>query len=366
MTRKRLGSIDPSRARDVRTSAKESALTKRKSALGSGPPIAQVAASVTEKIESEMSELRQENRALSQKAGALDAALSEGRVVVSLGLDQIDPKALSRDRRHLRKDGEEWAALKASIQTRGQQVPIEVTENGSGSDTQFDLVSGLRRWSVLEELFRETGEVRFSRVLAFVREMPETVPKMIAMIEENEIRHDISFFERGRICSVAASQGLFASVDEAVEALFENSNRNRRYKIRCFVTVYDEIGTLLDFPEHIGERLGISLAKALRQGRGGDLKAELEDRNTRFEQPADELGLLGDFASQKGVFGNAAKSAVVKDSKLPIEAEWNGSSGAQIKAKASKGKVTLSLKGLPDLDQSGLEELIKIFASKHR
>ncbi len=366
MSRKRLGSIDPSRARDARTSAQEAAATKRKSALGSAPPIAKVAASVSEKIEAEMAGLKKENRDLAEKGRALDTAASEGRLVVALDLASIDPIALSRDRRQLQKSGEEWAALKASIQARGQQTPIEVSANGSLDGPAYDLISGLRRLSVLEELHQETGEDRFATVLAFVRQMPDTVPKMIAMIEENEIRQDISFFERGRICSVATAEGAFDTVETAIDTLFEPANRNRRYKIRCFVTVYEEIGTLLDFPEQIGERLGIALAKAIREGRGGMLVSAFEHRNTRFAKPQDELALLAEFVAQKGPFAPASSTKAVRKEKSSIEAEWHGEDGASIKAKSLGGKITLTLKGLPDLDQTSLQSLVNDLVKKHR
>jgi len=366
MSRKRLGGTDPSRARDARTTAEATARGKRKSALGSGPPIAQVAASVSESIGAEVSHLKRENKALTEKGRALDTAVAEGRLVVSLDLKEIDPLVLARDRRQLQKDGEDWAALKASIASRGQQVPIEVTKNSSDDDPGYELVSGLRRWSVLEELYRETGEDRFSRVLAFVRSMDETVPKMVAMIEENEVRQDVSFFERGRVCSVAATKGFFDSVDDAISVLFESSNRNRRYKIRCFATIYDEIGSLLDYPEELGERVGIALAKAIREGRADDLKKALENRDARYEDSGQELAVLNDFLSNRGQFAAAPSKLDPRSSADAVSANWDGGGGARIEAKASGGKVTLTLKGMAGVDSEELEGLVTFLASKRQ
>lgn len=366
MSRKRLGGIDPSRARDARSSAEESARSKRASALGSGPPIAQVAASVSETIGSEITELKQANRALSEKGRELDAAKEAGRLVVELDLSDIDPMAISRDRRQLQKDGEEWAALKASISARGQQVPIEVTRRDGGEEPLYELVSGFRRWSALAELYQETRDVRFSKILAFVRDMPDTIPKMIAMVEENEIRHDISFFERGRVCALAVADGHFASVDEAVNVLFASSNRNRRYKIRCFVTVYEELGSLLDYPEELGERLGIALAKALREGRGAALVAALENRDTRFANAGQEMALLNAFVSGKGAFSVADETAVQMPSSDPVIASWTGSNNARIDAKVIGAKVTVTLKNADPVSASELEELVQLLAQKRQ
>lgn len=366
MSRKRLGGTDPSRARDARTTAEASARGKRKSALGSGPPIAQVAASVSESIGAEVSHLKQENKALTEKGRALDTAVAEGRLVVSIDLKDIDPLVLTRDRRQLQKDGEDWAALKASISSRGQQVPIEVTKNSADDDLGYELVSGLRRWSVLEELYRETGDDRFSKVLAFVRGIDETVPKMVAMVEENEIRQNVSFFERGRVCSIATAKGLFDSVDDAINVLFESSNRNRRYKIRCFATIHDEIGSLLDYPEELGERVGIALAKAIREGRAGALKAALENRDARFEDSSQELAMLNDFLLNKGQFAGASSKLDSRSSADAVSANWDGGGGARIEARASGGKVTLTLKGMAGVDREELEELVTLLASKRQ
>lgn len=362
MSRKRLGSIDPSRARDARANAEAEARERRRNALGSGPPIAQMAADVGQNIETEIARLRSENEVLAEKGADHDRAAAEGRIVLSLALADIDPHAILRDRRVLDREGEDWAALKASILARGQQTPVDVIRNtgqgqGQGQGPEngpaFGLVSGLRRWSVLDELYRETGEARFAHVLAFVRPLDAPVDKLVAMIEENEIRQDTSYFERGRICALAAGQGVFADVDAAIATLFAASNRNRRYKIRAFASLHDQLGDLLVFPEAIGERLGLALVKALRGGSVETLRAHLTGRPSPVATAAGELAVLADFAAGKGAFAEGPATPLPASPK----AEWHGKDGARVRAALRGNKVALTIEGLEDVDQAGLQTL---------
>lgn len=353
MSRKRLGTIDPSRARDARSEAEAEVRERRRSAMGSGPPIAQMASEVGQNIDAELARLRDENAALAEKGADHDRAAAEGRIVLSLALSDIDPHAILRDRRVLDREGEDWTALKASILARGQQTPVDVIRN-TGTGPAFGLVSGLRRWSVLEELYRETGDARFGHVLAFVRPLDAPVDKLVAMIEENEIRQDTSYFERGRICALAAGQGVFADVDDAIATLFAASNRNRRYKIRAFASLHDLIGDLLVFPEAIGERLGLALVKALRgTGQVARLRSHLEARAAPCATPAEELAVLADFAAAKGVFAEG----LVKPVREKLTAEWRGGQGARVRAELRGKKVALTIEGLEDVDAAGLQTL---------
>ena len=353
MSRKRLGAIDPSRARDARSLAEDAARERRRAALGSGPPIAQVAGDVGQAIDAEVQRLRADNRALGEKGAAHDAAAAEGRLVQRIPLNRIERHALTRDRIRLDRAGEDWAQLKASLAARGQQTPIEVTPRPGGG---YDLITGLRRLSVLEELHQETGEDRFASVLAFVRADTATTEKLVAMIEENEIRQDLSFFERGRIASLAAHEGLFADIDQAIDTLFSPANRNRRYKIRCFAAIHQALGGRLTFPEAIGERLGLALARTLRDdpGAAARLRAALARPVTTA---ATEMALLADFAAGRGVFADASPPTRTPADKPP-RAEWRGAGGARVTAVQKGARVAITLDGLDHLDQQTLESLV--------
>ncbi len=367
MSRKRLGRLDPnapSRARD----AAEQAATVR-TGVPKGPPIARMAAGVGQEIDAEIRRLKSEAEALTGKAADLEAAEAEGRVIRAVALDRIDTGHLTRDRRVLRREGEDWEALKASLTARGQQTPIELVEldEGQGDGARYGLISGFRRVSALRELAEETGEDRYARALALIRPAQPTPDKLIAMVEENEIRTGISFFERGRIAALAAAEGVFEDVDTAIDALFASSNRNRRYKIRCFVTVYEAVGERLLWPEAIGERLGIQLAKAIRgaegqAGRGADLAAALDGCPERTE--AQEMAIL------TGLAEGAASKPDGKGRERPdlLEALWSDGDGLRLRARARTepgyGRVTLDIDGLADIDGPALEKLVHALGSR--
>ena len=196
--------------------------------------------------------------ALDQLASEVSNARATGRMVVELAHYEIEVDHLLRDRVHV--DPDELAALKASIQSRGQQTPVEVMDLGDGV---YGLISGWRRLKALKELFHETGQVEFATVLAMVKPMETAAESYVAMVEENEIRADLSFYERARLASEAAKLGIYHDSTTAVRELFASGSRARRSKINTFVRLYEALGGDLTFPTYIPERLGLALVKAI-------------------------------------------------------------------------------------------------------
>lgn len=189
--------------------------------------------------------------ALEEVAREMTAAEEEGRVVKKLPLDRIVLRHLARDRMVL--DEEEMTALMASIEARGQQTPIEVLSLGNGS---YGLISGLRRMEALKRLGQ--GEV-----LAILRKPETSRAAYQAMVEENEIRSDLSFYERAQIAVAAVVQGVYPDTKKAVKGLFAHAPAAKRSKITKFVTICEELGRALRFPAAIPEHLGIKLAQAI-------------------------------------------------------------------------------------------------------
>ena len=248
-----------------------------KSMLGplSTPPIAQVAgeASATHALE----ELSQEWR----------RARDEGRLVQSLPLDAIEEGHLLRDR--LAADPEDMADLIASIRERGQQAPIEVVTLEGG---RFGLIAGWRRLRALRTLLAETGDPRFGTVLALLRRPASAAEAYRAMVEENEIRAGISYYERARIAARAAQAGVHPTPRAAIAALFAAAPRARRSKIASFLVLHEALDDRLRFASAIPERLGLSLSRALERDPG--LRARLRERLRKSapETAAAELALL--------------------------------------------------------------------------
>jgi hypothetical protein len=196
--------------------------------------------------------------ALRELADEVSNARAEGRFVQALPLDQVDEGWLVRDR--VSVDAEALTSLTESLRAHGQRTAIEVVDHGAGAAPRYGLISGWRRLSALRALHTETGDARFATVLAVLRR-PETAgDAYVAMVEENEIRSGLSYYERARIAAKAVEAGVFASPKQALQQLYANASRARRSKIGSFLSLYSALGNALRFPEAIPERLGLALA----------------------------------------------------------------------------------------------------------
>ncbi|APZ55174.1 ParB/RepB/Spo0J family partition protein [Salipiger abyssi] len=203
----------------------------------------------------------------------LQAAQREGRMVLSLPLGAIVEDHLIRDR--LACDAEAQQALQDSLRQRGQQTPVEVTDLGDG---RYGLISGWRRLRALRTLLDETGETeRFGSVLALVRLPRDRPAAYVAMVEENEIRADLSFYERARIVAQAVHAGVYDSEKAALQGLFASASFSKRSKIKSFLPLVAALDGALRYPGQIPERLGLALSRALTEDPGvaSELTAQL-------------------------------------------------------------------------------------------
>ena len=192
--------------------------------------------------------------ALEEVAREMTAAETEGRVVKKIPIDKIEIRHLARDRMVL--DDEEMEVLKTSMAERGQQSPIEVVGTSSG----YGLISGMRRVAALKAL----GE---THVLALVRRPETAEAAYVAMVEENEIRANLSYYERANIAVMAVGQGVYPTPKRAVSGLFAHTSSAKRSKIAKFVTIRESLGKVLAFPAAIPEKLGLALAAAIEADR---------------------------------------------------------------------------------------------------
>jgi hypothetical protein len=245
--------------------------------------------------------------ALTEVTEALESARSEGRMIESLALEAVDATHLVRDRIAL--DDEEQETLKRSLVARGQQMPIEVVALEAG----YGLVSGWRRLSALKALYAETGEARFATVLARVVTPEDRAGAYVAMVEENEIRAGLSFYERARIVWKAEADGIYPTRRAALQGLFGAVPRAKRSKIGSFVVLVEAFDGALRFPTAISEKLGLRLVKALAGDPG--LARRLCQR-LRSETPEDaegELAILSNAlkpAAETGAPASAAGAAL--------------------------------------------------------
>lgn len=271
--------------------------------------------------------------ALEEVAGEMADARREGRLVQQIALDRIDESYLVRDRAVV--DADDMAALEASLKARGQQTPLEVVALGEG---RFGLISGWRRLMALR------GIAGAETALCLVR-APQSAPEAyLAMVEENEVRAGLSYYERARIAARAAEQGAFPTARLAVKGLFGNVSRSKRSKITSFLRVYEALDEVLMFPAALSERQGLALAKALEADAGlaARIVAVLEEPATEAEAEQEALAQ----ALRPAMSDVPAPKAPVAPAKAPE---------AGIKVSRGQGRISLSGQGVTDAFMDALE-----------
>ena len=209
--------------------------------------------------------------ALRDMADHIQAAREGGRLIIDVPLDAVDLSYLVRDRIHA--DRAELDSLVASIRARGQQTPIDVARL---EDDHFGLISGFRRIMALRILYKETGDEKFATVQCLIRAPKQAADAYLAMVEENEIRAGLSYYERARIAARAVDQGVFETEKAALLGLYYAASRPRRSKIRSFLRIVRALDLDLKFPEAISERMGLALVKTLQAGGEHDIRAALD------------------------------------------------------------------------------------------
>lgn len=265
--------------------------------------------------------------AMDELAQSVHAARREGRLVTSLPLDVIAEDHMVRDRMVI--DADEMESLKASLRMRGQQTPIEVVETGQGA---YGLISGWRRLHAFRALNIEADDARFAEIQALIKPLDSVSDAYVAMVEENEIRTDLSFYERAHLACEAARLGVYETPRAAVAALFANATSTRRSKIGSFVRLHEALGDALQFPSAIPEKLGLALVKALEAEKG--FVARLKDvlRKTQSDTPEAERATL-EKALRKGAGGPTPQANEVQPG---------------IRLEAKRGRVVLSGPGVTE------------------
>ncbi|MEI4472809.1 ParB/RepB/Spo0J family partition protein [Frigidibacter sp. MR17.24] len=252
-------------------------------------PIAQVAADSAQAHDARSAEARAEIARDRSDAERLRAAETAGLVMVEIALEEIDADAIVRDRMAL--DEAEMTELQISISEHGLRLPVEVFEFADpAGGPRYGLLSGYRRLRAFHTLRTLSRNPRYDRIRALVREPEAMGGTFAAMVEENEVRSNLSQYERGRIAVLAAHQGAFHNVEAAVDALFSVASKAKRSKIRSFAVIFEELGDMLAFPDALREKDGLRLATALREGHGPRLREALAE--SMLETPAEELAAL--------------------------------------------------------------------------
>ncbi len=104
------------------------------------------------------------------------------------------------------------------------------------------------------------------------------------MVEENEIRAELSPWERGRIAALAARQEIFPTIEEAVAKLYAAADRQKRARLRSLAHVVDELDGWLAAPERLSQRQALRLAAACTLGFGHLIRTALEESSAESQE----------------------------------------------------------------------------------
>jgi ParB family chromosome partitioning protein len=314
---------------DAPTSPRLSAHPAPPSAQPVTPPIAQVAGDASTAA------------ALDELSETLRRARAEGRMIMDISLERIDETYLVRDR--IAVDDEDMEALKTSLAARGQQTPIELVALEPGSPHGYGLISGWRRMQGLRALGQGTARAIITP--------PSAAPDAyVAMIEENEIRVGLSYFERARIVVKAVEIGAFESDKTALQTLFSSASRAKRSKIKSFVAVVLDLGSSLKYPAHLGERLGLQLSKALGEDKGAQRRLQDALKRSAITSAQQEQDVLRAALTSKS---ESKKENARKKN------HTTGSLGVAAKLSASRDVITLTGQGVSEDFYRALQDWLK-------
>ena len=183
--------------------------------------------------------------------------------------------------------------------------------------------------------------MRFATVKALLRPFKAAPESYLAMVEENEIRADLSFYERGRLAHEAARLGVFDSPAAAVKTLFQHAPAPKRSKILSFVALHEALGKVLRFPEAIPEKLGLALVKGIADDPG--IARRIQDR-LHAAGP-------GDAAEERAILEGALAPGPGRAPKSPV-AQSSGDQasdmGGGVLMAARRGRIVLTGRGVTE------------------
>ena len=184
--------------------------------------------------------------------------------ILDLPLAAIAMDALPRDRSNL--DQTALNELQASIAATGLRQPLEVWQMSTPQgDKTYGLISGLRRLTVHHNLHR-LRPTAFATIPAFLRSPDSIADAMAAMVAENEIRADLSPWDKGRLLVEAVEQGLFPTIEAAALALHPVATRQKRHTMRGYAGVVELLQGQMTAPETLTRAQMERLAQSLRGG----------------------------------------------------------------------------------------------------
>lgn len=317
-----------------------------KPALGQGltPPIAQVAAEAAALAPVASTAERAAAAKDAQDAEKWREAEKAGQTIVQIPIDSIQADYLRRDR--ITDTPEARMELLESVKQHGLRAPIEVVVLEEG----YGLIAGYRRLEAFQTLSHQDDA--FRTIPAFLRDPSDSADAYVNMVEENEIRANLSHYERGRIAVLSAQSGVFDSVEEAINRLFGSGSKSKRSKIRSFASVHEALGDLLQFPKDMTEKSGLKIAAALRGGAQARLREAISDQTALTAQQ--EIQAL-----EKAIDASPASGKDLSRGGRPTEKQNLPTvfldDGVQLNAQLSPNGLRIDLKGRALTEEQALD-----------
>jgi len=294
--------------------------------------------------------------ALSELSDMVTEARTSGRLLDALPLDAIEMHHILRDRMGMY--GEELEVLVASIRARGQSTPIEVTPLPD-QPGRYGLISGYRRMAALRKLAQE--DPAFGTVKAQVISHGSAQAAYVAMVEENEVRVDLSPYERAHMVVRALENGLFSDEKDALQTLYEHVTRSKRSRIKALMPLVRALGDSLRHPAHLSERTGLALVKAVSADAA--LGVRLRDLLAAQAEvsPAEEAALMERVLADKPVLQSQVEAAAeqAKEAKELAEAPVVKPRRPQVSFEPNKG--LLQVTGADDALFEAVKRLVRDF-----
>jgi ParB/RepB/Spo0J family partition protein len=293
---------------------------------------------------------------LSELSDMVTEARTTGRLLEALPLDAIEMHHILRDRMGMY--GEELEGLVASIRARGQSTPIEVTPLPD-QPGRYGLISGYRRMAALRKLAQE--DPAFDTVKAQVISHGSAQAAYVAMVEENEVRVDLSPYERAHMVVRALENGLFSDEKDALQTLYEHVTRSKRSRIKALMPLVRALGDSLRHPAHLSERTGLALVKAVSADAA--LGVRLRDLLAAQAEvsPAEEAALMERVLADKPVLQSQVEAAAeqAKEAKELAEAPVVKPRRPQVSFEPNKG--LLQVTGADDALFEAVKRLVRDF-----
>lgn len=195
-------------------------------------------------------------------------------------LDAIDADAIPRDR--TAPDQAAFDELVFSISRGGLRMPVELfgLDTGDGAPA-YGLISGYRRLGAFRHLREMRKGADFTAIPALLRNPDDLAAALAAMVEENEIRRELSAWERAAIAVTACDRGIFPGVEAAIDALYPVASRQKRAKLRNIAFLVLETDGLLRDPHSLSENALLRIYTAWTNGFEGVITTALNESSRK-------------------------------------------------------------------------------------